>query len=233
MATCREANVGVNQTDLKYMYLCGGIATLVTMTLFGRLADRFGKLRVFRILALVTLVPIVLVTNLPPGLALPLVLAATTIFMVTTSGRMVPAVALITASSAPAYRGSFMSFNTAVQQLAAGLATFIAGFVLGEVGAIDSPRATAGTVALMASPQGQGSLLAASSLYAGKTGALTGYTLVGILSCLVTVGSVLLAGRLHKDPGGDLAPDSPGADDTVPEETSRLAVAAECGERMP
>ncbi len=58
LATFLVYNVGVHQEDLKFMYLCGGLATLVTMTVFGRLADRFGKLLVFRILATFTLVPI-------------------------------------------------------------------------------------------------------------------------------------------------------------------------------
>ncbi len=132
MATYLEGNVGVEQEQLKYVYLCGGLATLVTMTLFGWLADRFGKLFMFRILAGFTFVPILLVTNLPAGLALPLVLLATTLFMVATSGRMVPAMALIAGSSTPSVRGSFMSLNTAIQQMAAGLATSVAGLVLEE-----------------------------------------------------------------------------------------------------
>jgi predicted MFS family arabinose efflux permease len=170
-----EANVGMRQSDLKYIYLCGGLATIVTMTVFGRLADRFGKLRIFRLLALVTVVPILVMTNLPAELDLALVLTVTTVFMITSSGRMVPAMALITASSAPAYRGSFMSFNSAVQQLAAGLATSVAGLVLGET----------------------------------KGGALTGFWVVGLLCCIATLGSLVLAGWLRMDPGGDLAPDSP------------------------
>ena len=71
-------------------------------------------------------------TNMPAGLDLKLVLLTTTVFMVLMSGRMVPAMALIAASSAPGYRGSFMSCNSAVQQLAAGLATSLGGFLLQE-----------------------------------------------------------------------------------------------------
>ena len=59
-------------------------------------------------------------------------LMATTLFMVATSGRMVPAVALITSSAAPRNRGSFMSVNTAVQQMAAGVAPLLAGLFLGD-----------------------------------------------------------------------------------------------------
>jgi predicted MFS family arabinose efflux permease len=204
LATFLEANVGLRQTELKYMYLCGGLATLVTMTWFGRLADRFGKLRVFRILALVTLVPIVLMTNLPPGLALGLVLTVTTVFMITASGRMVPAMALITASSAPAYRGSFMSLNAAVQQIAAGLATWVAGLLLHE----NKAATVATTVALLGAPHGQGPLLAASSLVPESSAPLVGYPLVGLLAFGATLASVVLAGRLRKAAGGDLAPDS-------------------------
>lgn len=129
-------NVGRRNEELPYVYLFGGAATLVSMTLVGRLSDRFGKLRVFRTLALVTLVPTLLLTNLPTtSLAVTLVL--TTFFMVATSGRMVPAVAMITGSALPAYRGSFMSINSSVQQMAAGVAPLVSGAMLskGEGGA--------------------------------------------------------------------------------------------------
>jgi predicted MFS family arabinose efflux permease len=125
-------NVGLPKADLEYVYFCGGLATLVTTTLFGWLADRFGKLRVFCALALVTLGPVVAVTTLPAGLALALVLLATTALMVTSSGRMVPAMALITGASAPRYRGSFMSVNAAVQHATAGLAASAGSLFLWE-----------------------------------------------------------------------------------------------------
>ena len=125
-----EHNVGLRQDQLKFVYLCGGLATLVTLTLFGWLSDRFGKLRVFRLLALATLGPIALVTNLPYGLAIPLVLVLTTALMVASTGRMVPATALITATSVPRYRGSFMSLNAAVQHLASAVAAGLGGLFL-------------------------------------------------------------------------------------------------------
>ncbi|MGH7172412.1 MAG: MFS transporter [Gemmataceae bacterium] len=131
LASYLVANTGRTEAELPYVYLCGGLATLVTMTLFGWLSDRFGKLSVFRCLALFTLVPILLVTNLPVvGLATALMIS--TLFMVTTSGRMVPAMALITASSAPRNRGSFLSVNASVQQAGAGLAAALGGLMLGQ-----------------------------------------------------------------------------------------------------
>jgi predicted MFS family arabinose efflux permease len=144
------ANVGVSKEHLSYVYLCGGLATLLTMTWFGRLADHFGKLPVFRVLALLTLVPIALTTNLPP-VPLAVVLAISTLFMVVSSGRMVPAMALITASAAPRYRGSFLSVNSSVQTMTMGLASILGGALLGEA---DDGRLTgfplAGVLAMVA-----------------------------------------------------------------------------------
>jgi predicted MFS family arabinose efflux permease len=131
LASYLVANTGRDETELPYVYLCGGSATLVTMTLFGWLSDRFGKLLMFRCLALLTLLPILLVTNLPV-VALPTALLVSTLFMVTSSGRMVPAMALITASAAPRNRGSFLSVNASVQQAAAGLAAALGGSMLGQ-----------------------------------------------------------------------------------------------------
>src|SRR5581483_6077693 len=102
---------------------------LLTMPYAGRLSDRFGKLRVFRVIVLVTLLPTVVLTNLPPA---PLWVAVATIafYMATMSARMVPAMALITASAHARYRGSFMSINSSVQQLGMGLAPLVSALFL-------------------------------------------------------------------------------------------------------
>ena len=50
-------------------------------------------------------------------MSLVLVLLVTTGLFIASSGRMVPAMALITASAAPRDRGGFMSMNAAVQHL--------------------------------------------------------------------------------------------------------------------
>jgi predicted MFS family arabinose efflux permease len=124
-------NVGMDRADLPYVWLFGGATTLVTMPLCGRLADRFGKLRVFRIVALAAIVPVLWLTNLPP-VPLAVALAATTLFMVMTSGRMAPAMALITGSARPENRGRFLSVNASEQQMAAGVAPLLAGLFLGD-----------------------------------------------------------------------------------------------------
>jgi predicted MFS family arabinose efflux permease len=48
------------------------------------------------------------------------------------SGRMVPAMAMMTACIQARYRGGFMSINSAVQQFAAGVAAYVSGHLLGQ-----------------------------------------------------------------------------------------------------
>lgn len=124
-------NVGRAKDELAYVYLCGGLLTLITLPQVGRCADRFGKRLVFRIMAGCTLATIPVLTNLPAAALAP-ILFVTTLYWIFTSGRWVPAMALVTSSALPRYRGSFMSVNASLQQMAIGLAAVIAGAVVGE-----------------------------------------------------------------------------------------------------
>jgi predicted MFS family arabinose efflux permease len=125
------ANVGVGEADLTVIYFSGGAISLVTAQVIGRLADRRGKRRVFTILALISVVPILVVTHMPP-LPLPWVVALSALFFVFVPGRFGPASALVTGSVRPALRGSFMSFNASIQQLASGVASLAGGLIIGR-----------------------------------------------------------------------------------------------------
>lgn len=125
------ANVGLRETDLPYLYLAGGLATFFTSQWIGRMSDKHGKLKMFRAIAAISIVPLLLTTNLPP-VPVPLAIAASVIFMVFVSGRFVPLMALVNASTVPRVRGSFLAFNASIQQLFAGLAAFVAGTIMGH-----------------------------------------------------------------------------------------------------
>lgn len=125
------ANVGFTELQLTYIYMAGGAFTIFTSPWVGKMSDKYGKLKVFTIFMFLNVIPIAVITNL--GVTpIPFVLMISTMFFVTSNGRYVPAAAIITGTARPENRGSFLSFNSAVQQMATGLASLIAGMIIGE-----------------------------------------------------------------------------------------------------
>ncbi len=97
----------------------------------GRLADRYGKLPVYRVVATISAILMMLVTNLPP-LPLALIAAATGTLMLTNAGRMVAAMAMVTGSVEQSRRGGFMSANSAVQHISTGLGAYLGGLIIAD-----------------------------------------------------------------------------------------------------
>lgn len=125
------ANVGLKETDLPYLYLFGGLATVFSSRYIGRLADRHGKRQMFTLIGLISIAPLLITTNLPP-VPVPVAIMASVIFMVFVSGRFVPAMALVNSSVEPRLRGGFMSINSAIQHLGLGAASLLAGSIIGH-----------------------------------------------------------------------------------------------------
>ena len=125
------ANVGVREQDLPWIYFFGGLATVFTSRLMGRLADRYGKRQVFIVAGLLSVAPTLALTNLP-RVPLTVVICVTTLFMILGNGRWVCALALVTGRVRPQTRGSFLNVSFAVQQIATGLATLFAGRIIGQ-----------------------------------------------------------------------------------------------------
>lgn len=127
-------NVGRTEKELPLIYLIGGSATLISMNLIGRLSDRYSRCQVYRFIGLASIVAFLALTHLPRDSSLTITLSVTTFFMMLTSGRWVPAMALITSSVEPRLRGAFLSINSAVQQLGTGVAPLLAGLLLRDNG---------------------------------------------------------------------------------------------------
>lgn len=125
------ANVKILESDLTYIYLVGGGVTFFSANLIGYLSDQFGKKLIFSIVAFLSIFPLLLITNLPV-LSLHLVITSTTLFFILVSGRVIPAMALITSSISTEKRGGFMSINSSIQQIASGFASFISGLIIGR-----------------------------------------------------------------------------------------------------
>jgi uncharacterized membrane protein len=102
------ANVGIRQEDIPLIYLAGGCATFFTSRLIGRLADRHGKVRIYRIVALCSMAPLLIQTHLVP-IPLWLMIVASTVFFIFVPGRMVPAMAIVTSAVRPSCAAPFLS----------------------------------------------------------------------------------------------------------------------------
>lgn len=128
-------NVGLTEDEIPLIYFVGGICTIVSARIIGRLCDKVGSFRVFRVVALLSIIPIFLLTNLPAGIPLWLALVVTTLFTSIGSGRFIPAMTIVSAVVKPQERGTFMSLENAARQLSAGAASQAAGFIIGSTAA--------------------------------------------------------------------------------------------------
>ncbi|MBM3439982.1 MAG: MFS transporter [Bacteroidetes bacterium] len=132
-----EFNNGVSRLLTPMIYLVGGIASFFASHLLGRLADRYGKLKVYTIAVFSALPLIFAITSIHciPFAWMLVIFAA---WFVSSSGRAVTAQAMVSHVVKPEQRGSFQSFNSSMQQLGTGLASLIAGWMVvrGENGKI-------------------------------------------------------------------------------------------------
>jgi predicted MFS family arabinose efflux permease len=124
-----QFNVGFNSDHTPLFYLVGGILTFFSSPVVGKLSDRFGKLRMYIICALISFVPVFLITNMA-SVHYIVVLSVTGTWFILSAGRSIPAQAMVTNVVPPHQRGSFMSFNSSVQQLFIGLASLLAGVIV-------------------------------------------------------------------------------------------------------
>jgi len=147
ISTAFVANMGVQERQLPAVFVAGGLLTLASTPLVGRLVDRFGGLAVVRGIIPLSAAMMLVLTHLPRvGIAVAAPVAA--MLMATNAGRMVAAMSLITSSIEPRRRGSFMAANSAVQHIASGVGTTLSGMIV-EGGAGEPLRhfGTVGTIA--------------------------------------------------------------------------------------
>lgn len=165
IAPYMETNVGFTRNEVNLIYLFGGLCAVFTAPLTGRLADRIGRQKVFRIFGILLFIPVLLITNMtawPVWLAL----IVTSVLFITINGRVVPAMAIISSTTEPKTRGSFMSFNSSVQQISSGIAASIAGAIVtrNELGRLEHYN-WVGYIALLA---GLLALIAANKVRAAE-----------------------------------------------------------------
>jgi predicted MFS family arabinose efflux permease len=122
-------NVGFEQYQISYIYLIGGILTIFSGPVIGQLTDRFGALRTFYVVVVLSFIPVILITHIG-NVPIYIALIITSLFFVLGSGRMIAPNTMITAAVGPNNRGSFMSVKSAFQQLAIAFASFVSGLIV-------------------------------------------------------------------------------------------------------
>ena len=167
VATYMVGNVGFTEDELTYIYLVGGICTLIFSPWVGRMADKHGRLKIFTIFGSLVIIPILIITNLTP-VPLVVALAISAVFFIFSNGRMVPSTTMETAIIKPEVRGSYMSIRSAVQSLTSGLASFLAGVIVTEQ----------------------------PSIFDAKAKALVNYNYVGIIAVFFSLVSLYIARKL-------------------------------------
>ncbi|AWH84368.1 MFS transporter [Flavobacterium album] len=122
-------NLHITNKELPIVFMVAGISTLVFMPLIGKLSDKVDKLRLFAFGCFWTMTVILFYTQLGPT-PLWLVIAFNILMMMGIMGRMVPSTAIVTGVPEMQDRGAFMSINTSLQQIAGGIAAFVAGQIV-------------------------------------------------------------------------------------------------------
>lgn len=126
-----QINLEFTDNQISLVYLIGGTLTVVLLPLFGKLADRFGRMLIFTLASVFALGSIYAITNLNTE-SVVIGLLASSSFFVVASGRNVPATTMITSVVRPENRGSFMSIRQSINEMALFLSTVVAGFIITE-----------------------------------------------------------------------------------------------------
>lgn len=123
------SNANYSESDIYLIYLVGGLLTIFTAPLVGKLADKRGKYPVFLLFAVLSFLPIILITHLSPQ-PIYYILAVSGLFFIFSNGRFIPSQAMVSAVVKPEQRGSFLAINSSVRLLAQAAATNIGGAII-------------------------------------------------------------------------------------------------------
>ena len=124
-------NLGMAEDELPILYGVGGLATLISAPLIGKLTDRVGHVKVFMLGTVLAILMIGLYSLQPTLPVWGWIIIHSGLFLGVT-GRMITSAALATKIPQTHDRGAFMSLDASIQQLAAGIAAVMAGWIVIE-----------------------------------------------------------------------------------------------------
>ena len=122
-------NIKITDAQLPILFMFTGVFSLITGPLVGRWSDQFGKLTLFLIGSILTVVMVFIYTNMPVW-PLYLVTIINILLFIGVSSRMISGSALITQLPELKDRGAFMGVNSSLQQISGGIGSVIAGLIV-------------------------------------------------------------------------------------------------------
>jgi MFS transporter, DHA1 family, inner membrane transport protein len=117
------------KTTVPFIYVVGGLLSVVNSPLIGKFSDKYGRFKVFAILTVLSLIPLAGIPNLHTDSKLVLLTIFSTLFIFSGS-RMIISQAQITTVVKPQERGAFMIINSSVQQLSTGIIAAVGGAIV-------------------------------------------------------------------------------------------------------
>ena len=122
-------NVLVPETHLSEIFFITGIVSIFTGPFLGKLADKYGKYRLFVFGSILSIIMVMIYTHLGPNPVWVVIL--TNIVLYTgISSRMISSSALISGVPDMKDRGAYMGINSSIQQVSGGIAAFVAGLIV-------------------------------------------------------------------------------------------------------
>ena len=122
-------NIHISHLELPMVFFCTGLSVLFIMPIVGKLSDKVSKFKLFAAGSILSMIIIIIYTNLGP---VPLwqIVGLTMIMFMGIMSRVIPANTLNTAIPEMKDRGAYMSITSSMQQIAGGIAAVCAGFIV-------------------------------------------------------------------------------------------------------
>src|ERR1044071_2491198 len=124
-------NIGLPLSTLPTIYLVTGLCTVFMGPLVGKASDSFGKFNTFCFGTVMTIIMVLIWTNLGRE-SLAIVILVNVLLFIGIFSRMVPSQALLSAIPEITKRGAFNAVSASLQQVAGGVSAAVAGAVLIE-----------------------------------------------------------------------------------------------------
>lgn len=126
-------NIGITQEQLPIVFFSTGVAVLFIMPIVGKLSDKINKMILFTVGSAISIVMILIYTNLDPTPLWEIIVINMFLFMGIMS-RIIPSQAINSVIPDAADRGAYMAITSSMQQIAGGIAAVCAGLIVYQPG---------------------------------------------------------------------------------------------------